>query len=192
MTSVGLFVFLAGLVLGVFAMLHGTQRRVQPALAPHERTSEHDPAAEPSALFNLASIAAFTVVGGLTAYLVSRHAELPLALEIVIALGAGALSLSLQSLLIARWAIPSARAEQVDHRYLLQGSIGRVTRSTMMDGEGVMTGAMTYTLDGRSYDLPVRSMDGGAVLDAGTEVVIDRVENGTAYVESWSAVEQRL
>ncbi len=187
MTSVGLFVFLAGLVLGVFAMLHGTQRHVQPALAPHERTSEHDPAAEPSALFNRASIAAFTVGFGLTAYLISRYAELPLALEIVIALGAGALSLSLQSLLIARWAIPSARAEQVDHRYLLQGTIGRVLREAAEGGEGVMT----YTLDGRSYELPVREMEGGA-LAAGTEVVIDRVEEGTAYVESWSVVEQRL
>lgn len=187
MTSVGLLVFLAGLVLGVFAMLYGTQRRVQPALAPHERTSEHDPAAEPSALFNLASIAAFTVGGGLTAYLVSRHADLPLALEIVIALVAGALSLLLQSLLIARWAIPSARAEQVDHRYLLQGTIGHVTRGMVAKGEGVMT----YALDGRSYELPVRSID-GAALDTGAEVVIDRVEDGTAYVESWAVVEQRL
>lgn len=187
MISVGLFVFLAGLVLGVFAMLHGTQRRVQPALAPHERTSEHDPAAEPSALFNLASLAAFTLGCGLTAYLVARYADLPLAAEIVLALVAGGLSLSLQSLLIARWAIPSARREQVDHRYLLQGTIGRVIATAPAGG----TGAMTYQLDGRTYDLPLRGMQGEA-FTAGTEVVIDRVEDGVAYVESWAAVEQRL
>jgi len=186
-TSVGLFVFLAGLVLGVFAMLYGTQRRVRPALAPHERTSEHDPAAEPSPLFNIASLAAFTVGCGLTAYLVARHADLPLAAEIVLALVAGGLTLALQSLLIARWAIPSARAEHVDSRYLLQGTIGRVLRDVTAHGAGVMS----YTLDGRTYELPVKAMAGGT-MTAGTEVVIDRVEDGVAYVESWAIVEQRL
>jgi hypothetical protein len=29
-------------------------------------------------------------------------------------------------------------------------------------------------------------------LPLGTEVVIDRIENGVAYVEEWSVVEQRL
>lgn len=187
MTSVGLFILLAGLVLGVFAMLYGTERRVRTPVVPHERTSEHDPAAEPSALFNLASLAAFTVGCGLTAYLVARHADLPLAAEIVIALVAGGLTLALQSLLIARWAIPSARAEQVDGRYLLQGTIGRMTQASTANASG----AMTYTLDGATYEVPAAEMH-GAPLPAGTEVVIDRVEDGVAYVESWAVVEQRL
>jgi membrane protein implicated in regulation of membrane protease activity len=185
--SVGLFLLLSGLVLGVFAMLHGTARRVHPAIAPHERRSEHDPASEPSPLFNVASLAAFTVGTGLTAYLVARHTDLPLAAEIVIAVAAGSLLLALQSLLLARWAIPSARAEQVDHRYLLQGTIGRVTHEIPAGGRGMMR----YELDEQTYDLAAQSVDGKAMA-AGSEVVIDRVEDGVAHVESWAVVEQRL
>jgi hypothetical protein len=183
----GLLFLFTGLVLGVAAMLYGTERRVRPAIAPHERQSEHDPAAEPSPVFNLASLAAFTFGFGLTAYLVSRHADWPIAAEIVTAGMAGGLSMGLQSVLIARWAIPSARADQPDARYLLQGTIGRLTQGVPEHGDG----AMRYELDGSSYELPARTIDGGAMVD-GTEVVIDRVEDGVAFVESWAVVEQRL
>lgn len=185
--SAGLLLFLTGLVLGVFAMLYGTERRVHPALAPHERQSEHDPAAEPSPVFNLASVAAFATGFGLAAYLASRYGSWPLFAELLVATAAGALSLTLQSVLIARWAIPSARADHPDARYLLQGTIGRITGDVASGGEGTMR----YELDGSGYDLPVRGMDGQA-FGRGTEVVIDRVEDGVAYVESWAVVEQRL
>jgi hypothetical protein len=186
-TFAGLLFLLTGLVLGVFAMLYGTERRVRPAVAPHERQSEHDPAAEPSPVFNLASLAAFTFGFGLTAYLVSRYADLPIAAEIVVAGAAGGLSMTLQSMLIARWAIPGARADHPDARYLLQGTIGHITREVPAGGEG----AMRYELDGSAYELPARGMDGGAFAH-GSEVVIDRVEDGVAFVESWAVVEQRL
>jgi hypothetical protein len=39
--------------------------------------------------------------------------------------------------------------------------------------------------------LPARSLDDLA-LAAGTEVVIERIENDVAYVESWMEVEKRL
>jgi len=48
-----------------------------------------------------------------------------------------------------------------------------------------------YALDGQEYALPVRAIDGSA-LTAGVDVVIDRVENGVAYAELWTVVEQRL
>ena len=168
-------------------MLYGTERRVRPAIAPHERQSEHDPAAEPSPVFNLASLAAFTFGFGLTAYLVSRHADWPIAAELATAGVAGGLSMTLQSVLIARWAIPSARADQPDARYLLQGTIGRLTREVPEGGEG----AMRYELEERAYELPARTID-GAALATDCEVVIDRVEDGVAFVESWAVVEQRL
>jgi membrane protein implicated in regulation of membrane protease activity len=183
----GLLFLFTGLVLGVAAMLYGTERRVRTPIAPHERQSEHDPAAEPSPVFNLASLAAFTFGFGLTAYLVSRHADWPIAGEVAAAGVAGALSMTLQSVLIARWAIPGARADQPDARYLLQGTIGRITLDVPEGGEG----AMRYELEERSYELPSRTIDGGA-LAAGSEVVIDRVEDGIAFVESWAVVEQRL
>jgi len=185
--SVSLFCLLAGLVLGVFAMLFGTERRVQPAVAPHERISAHDRDAEPSPIFNRASVAAFAFGFGLTAYLVTRYLTLPMAGQVALATVAGAAAMGLQTMLIARWAIPSARAEHVDERFLLQGTIARATRDLPAAG----TGEIQYQLDGSAYRLPARLIDASA-LAAGSDVVIDRVEDGVAFVESWARVEARL
>lgn len=187
MSVIALAVFLTGLVLGVFAMLYGTERRVQTAVAPHERQGEHDPAAEPSALLNRASVAAFAVGFGLTAYLLDRADVGATWLQVAAAFAAGAAAFALQALLFARWAIPGARVEHVEPRFLLQGTIGHVVREAPLHG----TGEMRYALDGRDYTLPVRAVHGGA-LSAGTDVVMDRVEDGIAYVELWSVVEGRL
>jgi hypothetical protein len=48
-----------------------------------------------------------------------------------------------------------------------------------------------YLVGGKRYATAARSLDGTAVA-VGTEVIIDRVESGVAYVESWVEVEQRL
>lgn len=187
MTIVSLAFLLTGLVLGVFAMLYGTERQVQHAVAPHERQSEHNPAAEPSALLNRASVAAFAFGFGLTGYLLDRYTDWSWGPALLLALVVGGATFALQALLIARWAIPGAREDQVDERYLLQGTLGRVTRAAPAGGAGVMT----YALDGREYALPVRELNGGALAE-GVEVVMDRVEQGCAYAELWAAVEQRL
>ena len=189
MIPISLFCLTAGLVLGVFAMLYGTERRRQPVspVLPLERTSEHDPSAEPRPVFNLASVAAFVLGFGATGYALATRAEWPIAVQVVVAAAVGGALLGLQSLLIARWAIPSARAEHVDERFLLQGTLGRITAEIPAQG----TGAMHYVLDGREATLPARAMDGGAVA-RGDEVVIDRIEDGVAFVERWSDVEQRL
>lgn len=168
-------------------MLFGTERRVAPATAPHERRNEHNPAAEPSPVFNLASLAAFAFGFGLSAYLLTRFSPLPIEARVIIAGITGGAAMGLQSILIARWAIPGARAEQLDERYLLQGAIGRVTVAIAEHG----VGEIEYTLDDRTYALPARTIDDAAV-SARTEVVIDRVESGVAYVEPWSRVESRL
>ncbi|WP_291155574.1 hypothetical protein [Gemmatimonas sp. UBA7669] len=187
MTAVTLAFLLTGLVLGVVAMLHGTERRALPHGAPHERRTEHNPASEPSALFNLSSVAAFAFAFGLTGYLLTRYVEWPWYAQLLVALGAGAAAYALQALLIARWAIPSARADQVDTRFLLQGTLARVVDAAPAGG----VGRLLYTLDGAEYQLPVRAMDGEA-LAVGTEVVIDHLDEGVAVCEPWASVEQRL
>ena len=65
MNALFLGVLLIGLLLGVFAMLHGTERHPQNITlpAPHERVTEHLVDAEPYALFNWASLAAFAFAG---------------------------------------------------------------------------------------------------------------------------------
>lgn len=187
MSVVALGFFVTGLVLGVYAMLYGTERKVAAAVAPHERHSEHNPAAEPSPLFNLSSFAAFAFGFGLSGYLLARGTTWAWYWQLLVALGAGGGSFAVQSLLIARWAIPGARADHIDQRYLLQGTLARITTSASANG----LGELLYALDGREYALPVRALDGSA-LPQGVDVVIDRVEHGVAFVEPWAAVEQRL
>jgi len=186
-TAVTLAFLLTGLVLGVVAMLHGTERRALPHGAPHERRSEHNPAAEPSALFNLSSLAALAFGFGLTGYLLTRYTAWAWYAQLVLALAVGAAAYALQSLLIARWAIPSARADQVDARFLLQGTLARVVEAA----DPGAVGRLVYTLDGAEYQLPVRAMDDQS-LAVGTEVVIDHLDDGVAVCEPWASVEQRL
>ena len=189
MNTLFLVVLLLGLVAGVRAMLLGTEhlpRGVQ-LPAPHERTSEHVTDAEPSALFNWASAGAFAFAFGLAGYLCTRFSMWGVPVRVVIAAVAGGAAITLQSLLIARWAIPAARAEHVDERYLLQGTVGRISREIPADGDG----ELQYTLDDVTYTLPARELAAG-VLAQDVEVVLDRVEGGVAYVEAWAQVEQRL
>lgn len=184
-----LTLLLAGLIAGVRAMLLGTEHLPHGVVlpAPHERTSDHVPAAEPSALFNWASLAAFAFGFGLTGYLFTRFTALNAVALLAVATAIGAAAMTVQSLLIARWAIPAARADQVDERYLLQGTIARIIEAVPARGEG----ELQYTHDDITYALPAREVSGWA-LALDVEVVLDRVEGGVAYVESWAQVERRL
>ena len=189
MMVVALSALILGLILGVWAMLYGTERQVSgsPAALPHERRTVHDVAAEPSPWFNRASVAAFCVAFGVTGYLVSHNTAWSMPTQVIVAGVAGGVAMSLQSLLIARWAIPSARAEHVDERYVLQGTLATITNPVPAGG----VGRVHYGLDGRDVELPARAMDDSALPPA-SEVVIDRVEDGVAYVELWTRVESRL
>jgi hypothetical protein len=189
MMVVALGTLILGLILGVWAMLYGTERQVHAhsALLPHERQTLHDVAAEPSPLFNRASFAAFCVAFGLTGYVVSRSGAWAVPVQVTVAGLAGGVAMALQSLLIARWAIPSARSEQVDERYVLQGTLATIIDDVPAGGAG----RLHYRLDGRDVELPARAMDDSA-LTLGSDVVIDRVEDDIAYVELWTRVESRL
>lgn len=189
MITIYIITLLIGLLLGVSAMLYGTERKRPPKEAPHERRSEHNPEAEPSPLFNVATVGAFAFAAGLAGHLLTRYTALGIAAVAGIAAGLGALAFLLQALLIARWAIPGARNDQVDERYLLQGTIGTVTKSIPADDSGI--GEIRYSLEGNSYSLPARNFESGAIA-AGTDIVIERIEHGIAYVELWAQVEQRL
>jgi membrane protein implicated in regulation of membrane protease activity len=189
MTTVFLACFLLGLVLGVYSMLHGVerQRSTPPTLPPHEHPVIYDPAAEPSPVLNLQVAGAVATVFGLTGYLLGRVTALgpwPRAgIAALAAAGAGAGAAAL----IGKWAIPSAREEHVDERYLLQGQLAQVTTAIGADGEG----EIAYEANGTHYHARARSWDGSS-LAAGSDVVIERVEDGVAFVELWAAVEQRL
>jgi membrane protein implicated in regulation of membrane protease activity len=179
--------FVAGLVFAVYVMLHGVERRAAPStLPPHEAHGGHDPSTEPSATFNAQNAAAFVVAFGACGYLLTRLTALGGTAVVVLAIAAGLLVAIGSASLLAAWVLPGARSEAVDERYQLQGHPARVTRAI-----GGGDGEIAYEVDGRRFTVAARSWDGGAI-DAGTDVAIERVEDGVAYVERWAQVEARL
>jgi membrane protein implicated in regulation of membrane protease activity len=188
MSAVFVACFVLGLLLAVHVMLYGVERAAPPvARAPHEPGGGHDPRTEPSPLLNAQNVAAFVTCFGLGGYLLQRSTTLGAGALVVAALAIGAAGAALSVVLLAAWAIPSLRRDVVDERYLMQGHPGAVRREIPVDGEG----EIVYEADGRSWTVRARSWDGGAIA-AGTEVAIERVEDGVAYVEEWAQVESRL
>jgi hypothetical protein len=180
-THVFLGLFLAGLVLAVGAMLFGVERKRQSATG----------APTIGARLTVPNVAAFATVSGAVGYLLHRYGSLGTAAVLVIAAGAGALGVVGAVLLVARWALPAVAAEVVDERYVLQGHPARVTR-IVADAAGAPSAyEISYEEGGATHVLRAHSLE-GTVLAAGSEVVIERVENGAAYVEAWSVVERRL
>jgi hypothetical protein len=165
--------FLAGLVLGVISMLVGIQKDSPPRTA--------------RAMFNLATIGAFVTVVGAVGYPLARYSTLGVVAVCVIALAAGLAAWGLAVAMIAGWAVPSAAREIEDERYTLQGFVGKVTQSI---GDGT-AGEITYQLDGAWHRHRARSLDGKSI-ETGTEIAIERIEDGIAWVERWSTIERQL
>ena len=185
-THLFLAFFLAGLVLGVGAMLFGVERTA--TAAPRH------PGGEPptiGARLTVPNVAAFATVFGAAGYLLHRYTALSFGATIAIAALLGVAGVVGAILLVARWALPGVVAEVVDERYLLQGTPARVTRVVGSAAGAPSAYEISYDEGGRSHVLPARSLD-GAALAQGSDVVIERVEEGYAYVEAWSVVERRL
>jgi hypothetical protein len=169
--------FIGGLLLAVFAMLHGIERPVRSAeWAGARRFSLNTP-----------TIAGFATVFGLAGFLLARFTTLSPAVDLILAAVIGAASAVVAILLVAGWAIPGAKAEVIDERYELQGCIARVVE---VHDDGA-TGVITYEVDGVRHTAAAHGLD-GARLALGTDVAIERVEHEIAYVEPWAQVEARL
>ncbi len=169
-----LVAFIGGLVLAVFAMLHGVE---------HARRNR---SRAPSPFLNLPAIAAFAVGFGAVGYSLASRTTLPAWGVLLIAIGGGALAISGMITLLARWALPGIRTapDEVDE---IQGQLAIVSREISLTGAG----EISYQLPGRQVHIPARTL-GEKPVPVGADVVIDRIENGVAFVEEWAAVEQRL
>lgn len=185
--------FAAGLILGVFQMLFGVERRPrrgkgvqepQPGSIPHSLAHAHQ---EISARISLPSLGAFLTFFGLTGYLLSRFTVLGPVAQVVVASIAGALGITAVLALIRAWAVPSARREIVDERFVLMGHLATVTSQIAEDSPG----AIAYEVEGIGYTARAWTVNGETVPE-GSEVVIERLEDGYAYVEAWAHVEKRL
>jgi hypothetical protein len=82
---------------------------------------------------------------------------------------------------------PSKRPNVELDPEVLTGHIARVTAAI----SAATAGAVVYTLEGHHHDVPALSLD-GTPIQPGVDVVIERIENGFAFVERWEAVEGRM
>jgi hypothetical protein len=165
--------FIGGLLLAVFAMLHGVE---------HARRNRSK---APSAFFNLPAIAAFAVGFGAAGYPLATRSRLPNWAILLIAIGSGALAISGMITLLAQWAL-RAHSLSPEHEEI-QGHLAVVSQEIAPGSSG----EIAYELQGRQLRIPARGLS-ERPMSVGAEVVIDRIENGVAFVEEWSVVEQRL
>lgn len=142
----------------------------------------------PSPFFNLPAIAAFAVGFGAVGYPLASRTRLPILATFLIAIGSGALAISAMITLLAQWALRGVTASSLSGAdEEIQGQPAIVSR----DIAGASSGEITYEHLGRKIQLPARALS-AKFLPAGVDVVIDRIENGVAFVEEWAIVEQRL
>jgi hypothetical protein len=166
--------FIGGLVLAVFAMLHGVE---------HARRNR---SRAPSPFFNLPAIAAFAIGFGAVGYLLASRTGLPGWGTLLIAVGSGVLASSAMITLLARWALRGTRIAPGEEEEI-QGQLALVSREISLGG----TGEISYEHLGRQVQIPARALS-DRPMPVGADVVIDRIENGVAFVEEWAVVEQRL
>ena len=82
---------------------------------------------------------------------------------------------------------PSMRPKVEFDPEVLTGHIARVTAAI----SAAAAGAVAYTLEGRRHVVAAMSLDGSPI-QAGVDVVIERIEDGLAFVERWEVVEGRI
>ena len=171
---------LVGLLFGVHAMLHGVERGVGfDALGR--------PTAAARKAYGIPAIGTFATVYGIIGALLFSRGVLGAAAAFVVALVVGLIAAVGFVLFVAKKVVPAAAHDVIDERYLLQGHLARAR--TSIDGAG--TGEIEYWLDEARHLAMASSLDGSPI-PSGTDVVIERLENGVAYVEPWTQVEERI
>jgi hypothetical protein len=166
-----------GLLTSVYAMLNGTVRM------------KADPAAiqPPPAAFNAPVIGAAVTTFGAVGYLLAKYSHLDAIVSAIVAVLAAAAGWAGMAVLMAKWALRGPIVDPHEELEELQGTVATVTRPIAPDAPG----EILYSFRGQLLHVPARNV-GGEPVEAGTEVVIEKIENGVADVELWSVVEQRL
>jgi membrane protein implicated in regulation of membrane protease activity len=171
------FVYVALVFIGVLGavrvMLYGVER---------QRPSDSTPRS-----FSLAPalITVFALSAGILGYTLLR-AGTASAVTAGVALGVGLVVAALSASAMKRWWLVVPEHDVDDERYVLQGSLGQVVADIAERGIGQIT-----LVAEAGKTMPARGVDDRA-MRAGTEVVIERIENGVAFVEEWEQVEKRL
>ena len=180
--------FIVGLVLNVYFMIRGTERWGASDLA-HRLDAVGRELSLGKISLRVPIIASCTSAFGLTGYLLARYTSLGNAGVLSIAFVAAGVAVTSAVLLVKKWAVPHALKDQPDERYALQGQLARVIVAIPFGTNG--EGEIEYQIDDKRFTVRAHSIDGTPIAQ-GTDVVIERVEDGVIYVEEWARVEQRL
>ncbi len=173
MRALFLSFFIAGLLLGVTSMIAGIDREQS-----RGRWVKY---------LNLPTLGTAAVLFGIVGYPLAKYTSLHPGALVAIAAAAAIAGGAAMVGIIAGWAVPSAARDVPDERYLLQGHLARVTRP-IEESQG---GEIAFEVEGRRQIATAASLDGTSIaVDA--EVVIERVENGGAYVERWTTIAKQL
>ena len=168
--------FVGGLLLAVRVMMYGV-----------ERPREENPAGERSFRLSPPLVVAILTVFGLAGYVLTRLAVGTVITRLLSSAALAAAAAFLAGYLVKKWWTVTPEHDVDDERYVLQGHVARVTKAIRADVEG----EIGYEIGRERHVMRARSYDDGA-LSEGTEVVIERIEDGIAYVEAWVEVEKRL
>lgn len=82
---------------------------------------------------------------------------------------------------------PSRRPRVAEDPEVITGHVARVTSSI----GAAASGAIAYTVEGIRHEIAALSLDGRPI-QAGTDVVIARLDGRLALVEPWEVVEGRI
>src|SRR5512141_959006 len=168
-----LTIFVSGLALAVYSMLHGVERSGR-------RVNRR-----PSPIFNAPAASAFAVCFGALGYLLltKTHVGILTILITVVAVASGA-TVGVVAVL-SRWALPySGKTTEAE---MTQGVLALVTQTITPS----QPGEIAFFKDGMRQIVAASSLHGSEI-PRDTEVVIDSILHGIAQVEPWSSVEQRL
>jgi hypothetical protein len=176
MKVVYLIAFIGGLLLAVRIMIAGV-----------ERPRDASPSGERSFRLSPPVLVAFGIVFGAVGYVLSQRQSGTSTTRALIAVVLGGAASGMAARLVRRWWKVVPEHDVDDERYVLQGQVGRVTKPIRGDVEG----EVTFAVGNERRSVRARDLSGGSIM-ADTEVVIERIENDVAYVESWHEVEKRL
>jgi hypothetical protein len=177
MTVLYITALIAGLLLAVRAMLLGVERRPADPLAGIPGLVSASPVA----------LAAAAILFGIAGYLLGRPDRLGTGGGFAAAAVAAAFAWVGGVILVRRAKGFAPEHDPDDPRYLLQGHVALVTARI----DGANLGEITYEIDGRRYISPAAGLEGSSA-EAGSEVVIEGLDDGVAHVEPWAAIEERL
>ena len=176
---------LTGFALGLRLMLRGVLKESDPATggAPGGAAQRRMRARVVSPVAT-AVLAAFGLTGAVLVRGLGWSARPSLFAALAMSAAAAMLAAWVRS-----WALdPRAPVDPDDDpRYVVQGLPALVTRAIA----AARAGEVTWRRDGRTEVTPARSIDGADVAE-GTDVVIERLEDGVAWIETWGQVEARL